>query len=597
MSLNEAINITLANSDVVRVLGGVRAVNSGSTIYDAAITNTTIDEEKAAFDPTITANSNWRQNETPAAQIDPTSPVGVSIGGLQDERYDFDIGLSRQNQLGGRSSLNVASNSSFTNPGLFALNPSDRTTTELSYVQPLLRGAGRQVNRAPIVLARLQTEQSFFNYKSAVQSSVQGVVAAYWALVFAKTDLWARQQQVEQAEFANERARTAAEVGQINVGELAQTELALERFRASLLLSQGAVLQQQAALLSILGLPPYESQRTVPVTPPFTERIQVDWDTLNTVAQAQRPDIIQLKLVLEADQQQLLLSDNAARPELNGVARYRWNGLEGEVPTGQTLRSQSGDFEDWTLGVTFSVPIGLRQGRANLRGSQLRIQRDRANLAQGLQLMQHDLAISIRNLDQFYSQYERFQAVRRAARTNLELQLEQFNRGITQFIVVLQAIVDWGDAVSAEARSLTDYNTELARLELQSGTILQTHDIVFFEERFQSIGPLGRCADPHCYPRSQPPTPSVARYDGGDEPSENLFGLEDPTAQRTENDDSDGEEGMLEIDRELEFDELELSDPDVDNDGEISDEEIDKILPPVRTGRRSGRFFSRVFTR
>ncbi|MEZ6078084.1 MAG: hypothetical protein R3C56_21155 [Pirellulaceae bacterium] len=49
---------------------------------------------------------------------------------------------------------------------------------------------------------------------------------------------------------------------------------------------------------------------------------------------AERPDIIELKLILEADQQRLLLSNNQARPQLNGVALYRWNrlGLEGLAP-------------------------------------------------------------------------------------------------------------------------------------------------------------------------------------------------------------------------------------------------------------------------
>ena len=46
-SLDEAIRIALVNANVVRVLTGVTAVSSGSTIYDAAITNTTIDQERA----------------------------------------------------------------------------------------------------------------------------------------------------------------------------------------------------------------------------------------------------------------------------------------------------------------------------------------------------------------------------------------------------------------------------------------------------------------------------------------------------------------------------------------------------------------------
>jgi outer membrane protein TolC len=592
LTLNDAINITLSNSKVVRILGGVTATTSGRTVYDSAITNTSIDAQRAVFDPNLRLNNTWNQIANPGATFDPLDPTNAIISGVQNDGYGLDVGLSKRNLLGGTTNLGVNSNTNRITPGVFPLNPADRSATELSYTQPLMQGAGFAVNQAPIVLARIDTERSYFQYKSAVQQSVQGVVEAYWTLVFAKTDLWAREQQVKQAGFAVERAEARILIGDASRGDVAQTQVALENFRASLLASQANVLQRQAALLNILGLPPYEPQRTIPVTPMVEQLIQVDWEAINALAQRERPDIIELKLILEADQQRLLLSNNLARPQLNGVALYRWNGLEGIAPSGNRVRSGSGDFEDWSLGVNFSVPLGLRAGRANLRQSQLLIRRDQANLEQGLHQMQHLLALSLRNLEQFYAQYERYQAVRRAARINLEQQLAQYNEGLVQFIVVLQAIVDWGNSVSAEAQALSQYNTELARLEFQTGTILQSHSIVFFEERFRSIGPLGRLGADECYPRSQPPSASVARYEGGERPSEENFDLEDPVSKRPSDDVGDGVKGEIDMDQDVEFQKVDES-----QDGPKSDEEIDKILQPTKSSNRLLDFFKKPFIR
>ena len=591
LTLNEAINVTLANSEVVRVLGGVTASTSGRTIYDAAVTNTTIDQQRGVFDPNLRLNNVFNQIETPAAAFDPLDPTTAIIRGVQNEGYGLDFGLDKRNLLGGTTRLGVNANSNRITPGIFPLNPSDRTATELSYSQPLLRGAGRAVNQAPIVLARIETERSYFQYKNAVQQSVAGVIEAYWVLVFAKTDLWARQQQVEQAEFAVRRAESRVAVGDANRGDLAQTQVALENFRANLLASEANVLQRQAALLNIMGLPPHEPGRTIPVTPMLEELIEVDWALINDLAQRERPDIIELKLILEADQQRLLLADNGARPQLNGVALYRWNGLEGTAPAGDRVRSGAGEFEDWSLGVNFSVPLGLRAERALLRQRQLLIRRDRANLDQGLHQMQHLLALSLRNLEQFHAQYERFQAVRQAARINLEQQLAQYNEGIVQFIVVLQAIVDWGNSVSAEANSLSQYNTELARLEFQTGTILQNHNVVFFEERFQSIGPIGRLGKPACYPHSQPPSSTVGRYEAGTTPSEEYFDLEDPTAAKLKAAE-EIEPGEIDLDEEVEFEKI-----DKNQDGEMSDEEIDQLLRQPRASRRFIDFLKTPFVR
>src|SRR6266404_9551241 len=57
LSLDEAIRISLRNSQVVRVLAGTTAVSSGQTIYSPAISNTAIDAAKSVFDPVITARN------------------------------------------------------------------------------------------------------------------------------------------------------------------------------------------------------------------------------------------------------------------------------------------------------------------------------------------------------------------------------------------------------------------------------------------------------------------------------------------------------------------------------------------------------------
>jgi hypothetical protein len=301
------------------------------------------------------------------------------------------------------------------------------------------------------------------------------------------------------------------------------------------------------------------------------QRLKIDWQALNDFAQRHRPDIIELKLILEADQQRLLVSKNQALPQLDGVALYRWNGLEGEVPAGDFIRSGSGQFDDWALAVNFSVPVGLRGERAILRQQQLIIRRDQANLEQGLHQMQHLLALSVRNLEQYFAQYEKYQAVRRAAKTNLDQQLAQYNQGIVQFIVVLQAIVDWGNAVSNEAQALSLYNTEIATLAYHTGTILESHGICFFEERFRAIGPLGRLAVDKNYPAAVRPTESNSVYRPGDRPSEESFELENPVQNRVR--DSTTSQEPRDLNERIEF-ESNGNNPSPP----LSEEEIDKLL-------------------
>src|SRR5690606_7348288 len=187
--------------------------------------------------------------------------------------------------------------------------------------------------------------------------------------------------------------------------------------------------------------------------------------------------IIELKLVLEADQQQLLLARNQAQPRLDAVALYRWNGLEGRMPDGTMIGTDGSEFTDWTLGVNFSVPLGLRQGRAGVRRQELLIMRDRANLEQAVHAATHELAATLRLHDSRYEQYLAYRTMREAAQINLEQQFAEYAAGRAIFLNLLEAIADWGNAVTPEAQTLTHYSTTLAILESNTGTILETHGV------------------------------------------------------------------------------------------------------------------------
>ena len=512
MSLDDAIRIALSNSKVVRVLAGTTAVSSGQTIYDPAIVNTTIDQARAAFDPVVTVNNSFPRNEQPVAVSDPINPLNALITGTRIDNYDLGLGVSKKTVTGGTFGLNVDDNVARFNPGPAPLNPQARSAVTLSYTQPLLQGAGVAVNLAPVVIARINTERSFFQLKDAVQELVRSVTEAYWAVVFARTDVWARRQQVEQGEASFARSEARQRQGFGNAAEVAQTRVSLANFRANLITAEASLLQREAALRNLIGLPPTEPARITPITPPTPERYDPNWDELIILAEARRPDLIELKLIIEADQQNLLVAKNQALPRVDATMLYRWNGLEGTTPAGARLETGPGQFTDWSLGVNFSVPLGLRQGRAGMRQAELMLVRDRANLDQGLHAALNGVADSVRSLSQFYEEYKAFRETRAAARVNLEQQLAEFRAGRAIFLNVLQAITDWGNAVSSEAQALAQYNTELARLERETGTILETHGVRFFEERFQSIGPLGRVAKPVPYPEAAPPGPNANRY-------------------------------------------------------------------------------------
>lgn len=534
LALDSAIRSSLRNLDVVRVLSGVTATNSGRSIYDVAIANTEVDQRQALFDPLLSVNNSWSLTENPQGVFDP-GPTNslldnfVSVNRGRSRQFDTITQINKSNLLGGDFNVGVQATPTSQNPS-GVLNPLTRSSTFVGYTQPLLQGAGAEFNLAPIVIASINTERSYFAFKDAVQEHLRGIIEAYWSLVAARTDLWARQQQVDQLTETVRRVKARVRNNIDNRADLAQAELALANIKAVVVSAEGNVLLREAALRNIIGVSPSDGTVFIPTTPPINDRFIPDWDQLLLLAEERRPDLIELKLILEADLQQQVITRNGARPQLDAVAQYRWNGLEGRVASGllPTRPHRSGSGQDWTVGINFSVPLGLRQARAAARAQDIVIARDRINLKQGLHAATHTLTAAVRTLDQQYEQYLAYREARQAARVNLDAQLARWQTGQAILLNVLQAISDWGNTISNEATALTQYNTQLANLERQSGTILETHSVYFLQESQYWIGPHGRFCDMRAYSSSTQPTENSDLYEDSMEPAERSFDLQAP---------------------------------------------------------------------
>ncbi len=526
ISLDEAIAVALSNAEVIRVLAGNTAVSSGLTVYDPAIQNTQVDVARALFDPQFSSGTTYNHGESFLPRPDAGQPSGVFIDKIETESLNATAGISQTKVSGTTYQANVTTNPSNSNLGGQLLDPSTPTALNFGVTKPLLQGGNPRANVAPIVIARISTEQSFYQLKDAVQELVRGVVEGYWNIVAARVDVWARRQQVDQLEFASNFFEAQLRVGRADLGDAAQARVSLANFRANLIAAEAELLNREAAFRNLLGLDPVDEFCLIPSTPPLKDQQRFEWQQLLATAEQFRPEVIQIKLQIDADRQRLLVAHNNALPQVNAVANQTLNGLGGTGPTGVT----TGAFgaPNVRVGLDVALPLGLRSSRAQLRQAELTLARDRANLRQQLHFLTHNVAQTLRNQEQLFRQYEAFRIVREAAKINLDRQFAVFRVGGTptdriNYLQVLLAVTDWGNAVSNEANSLTRYNVELANLQRQIGTIIEDHGITFYEDRYLSLGVLRKCKD---YPEAIWTGENQPVYPVGDEAADQSFDLQ-----------------------------------------------------------------------
>ncbi|MBE3134599.1 MAG: TolC family protein, partial [Acidobacteria bacterium] len=168
--------------------------------FGPAIARTVVAEAEALFDPSWFLNNALGR----IRQDSGTALAGATT--LIAKEWDFATGVDTLLPTGGTVALAqdwtyINSNSQFFTP-----NPQYASGLGLSVRQPLLRQAGVEVTRSPIVLARLDHSISLSDFSRRLMDTLLEVETAYWTLVVAETQV---QALTEALDAAKENQRIA----------------------------------------------------------------------------------------------------------------------------------------------------------------------------------------------------------------------------------------------------------------------------------------------------------------------------------------------------------------------------------------------------
>lgn len=540
LTLEQAIQIGMDNSEVIRVIslgaqgipiggfepsplntgaggGAASALGAGtlSTVYDPAIQETQIAQALSVFDTTFTTSLFWNKNVQPfnnsisAGFFSSANKVPIIFNQKQNQ---FQIGLQKRTATG--ATLNVAHNinMNFSNSPQNVYPSAYTTNTQFRISQPLLGGndqngpSGLEANRAPIVISRVNADAAVWRFKSDVMAMVRSIEQQYWALSQQQVQLWSRETAIGLGEQIVRREQSKFEVGRGSPSDVAEAEQQLEGFRLQLISATADVITTERQLRNILGLPPTDNRRIIPVTAPTEARLEPDWELSLAQMLAFQPDIVQQQLQVRLSELQLLVARNRLLPSLNLDALYQLNGYGDNIDdaeavmTGQTLRAidplnaalqqQAGlqvqpgnysNFQTWQMGLTFTAPLGFRGPLANVKASQYILLRQRAFLQQVVHQQTHSLSRFFLEVDSNYKLFKTAGRNRMAASQRLEAQRAEYEVGRVPIDRYLQAVAEWANAVAQEAQYKTSYNTSIAAMEEAKGTLLAYNNIAVEE--------------------------------------------------------------------------------------------------------------------
>ncbi len=451
ISLEEAIQITLQNSRVLRDLGGavVRAPASTRTAFDPAATETDprtgIEAALSAFDAQFLMSTFWEKNDR--ALNNQFFGGGTRIL-LQDDAV-FQAAITKRAATGTQFTIrhNVDYDANNAPGNLFA--SAWNTNVEMEIRHPLLQGGGVEFNRIAgplstpgvyngVLIARLNSDVALSDFELAVRDLVSNVENAYWDLYYgyrvldakvkardAGLDTW---RKIYALYEVNRRGGEAEKEAQARSQYFAfqqdvQNALSGEPIDAThnwnglpsgAFRGTGGVLMAERRLRLLMGLPPSDCKLLRPIDEPVAAKIDFDWCQTTAEATTRRAELRRQKWIVRRRELELIASKNHLLPRLDAVGRYRWRGFGDDLfpgPNDPPLPRfdnaygdlTSGDFQEWQLGFELNVPIGFREAHVAARNAELQLSRERAILRDQQREIVHEAANAVAEVDRAYT--------------------------------------------------------------------------------------------------------------------------------------------------------------------------------------------------
>ncbi|HYD32961.1 MAG TPA: TolC family protein, partial [Methylophilaceae bacterium] len=355
--------------------------------FDPQIAETRTLEERAKFDQILFANARVGRKDLPSASGDivrftsdnPLLDSEIVKISREEQQVDFaeaELGVAIPLRSGGTVTLSTPLEHKKTDGRLGA--DEYRSALRFSISQPLLRGAGVDVNEASIRVAGYQ--QRAVSLETRLQSIrvLSLVDKAYWEIYQAWGELDVRRQQFDIASQNLALVKRRVEEGLSAAIEARRAEIGVSDRIEALIMARTRLKLSQRQLKFLLNdetLKMNSEDMLVPATLPTLLNYDFDRERIVATAMENRLELLALELKLAADQASIDYLENQTLPLF--TLDYKYGALsdtEGEL--GRSYGNGFDRFEDWSVGLRFEMPISNEARRQQLqRAVQQRLQR------------------------------------------------------------------------------------------------------------------------------------------------------------------------------------------------------------------------------
>lgn len=336
--------------------------------FSPAIAETGIRKARAIYDPLLSALIEHQGSNRQVA------PQSFFVDRQRD--FNFDTSISQLLPSGATTSLsfsNLWSRDNLTIPVSRFAQPQ----LTLSFSQPLLQGLGREVTERGITTADDATDSALADWTQQALNTAAAARNQYLLLVVARESVATGQASLNLAREVHAQNDARVRAGVLASYQLQDSRLGVLQAQKNLLDAERAEKDAADQLRATLHLPVGTTIATSP--PPFVPSEVSESDAMRT-AMLRRPDLVKARVAVHTAEFNEKVSRNLALPSL------ALQGSSGVTGLDKSYGDAFGDmgsvkYPFWSVGLSFSVPIGNNSARADVAANRLIASQARTQLA------------------------------------------------------------------------------------------------------------------------------------------------------------------------------------------------------------------------
>ena len=346
----------------------------------------------------------------------------------------------------------------------------------LTFSQPLLRGAGVKIATAGLNDARRAEKQNLLQFRDTVANVVSSVVRLYRAYGQAERDVEVAERALTRARERYETSQLLVSTGRMAEQELVQNRAEIKQRELSIAGSRNALDEARLALVDVLDVASDTRIVLTDVLDPGDIPPPADPNASIELAFAHRTDLKLAALAIESAEQSLLLARDQRRWDLSLNMGTSLSGTGSGL--GGAIRGL--DSSGYSVGLSLSVPIGRAARDPSLHAllsAEIGLDRTRIAYEEARHAVEVDVRDAVRTVHSSYRQVLLAREARSLAEETVDIERTKLASGISSNFEMVAAEDALLAAQNQETDTIVGYLNALTGLDETLGTTLETWGI------------------------------------------------------------------------------------------------------------------------